>query len=122
ARLDVAGVATAEGRFETAVELLSRLHSLDPLAEDVVEASMRALYLSGRRDAALDLYRRFTEELEAELGLEPLATTRELLEQVSGDRPLSVDRQVLALGRDPRPVQPPGTLCVRVWRAAYTHE
>ncbi|HLU83505.1 MAG TPA: AAA family ATPase, partial [Trueperaceae bacterium] len=103
----MAGVATAEGRFETAVELLSRLHSLDPLAEDVVEASMRALYLSGRRDAALDLYRRFTEELEAELGLEPLATTRELLEQVSGNHPLSFERpdtaKAVAPRRDLRP-------------------
>ena len=92
AGLQVADAATAQGRFDAAVDLLTRLHTIDPLAEDVVEAAMRALYLSGRRDAALDLYRDFAEELASELGLEPLTSTRALLEQISGSRALSFER------------------------------
>lgn len=80
-----AEAATAEGRYEAAARLLTRLHAADPLAEDVVEAHMRALYLSGRREAAIAVYRRFERELADELGLEPLQSTRELYEQVASD-------------------------------------
>lgn len=94
--------ATVEGRFEDAVAALTRLRAGDPLAEDVIEASMRALYLSGRRDAALDLYQRFETDLDEELGLEPLSSTRELLDQIRDDRPLSVAQPRAATTSVPR--------------------
>ena len=102
AALRVADAATSEGRFEAAVALLARLQAGDPLAEDVVEASMRALYLSGRRDAALDLYRRFAAELRQELGLEPLLSTLELVELIGGSHPLNIARPRAAEPSAPR--------------------
>lgn len=75
-------VATARGDHQRAAELLSRLLELDPMAEDVVEALVRALYLGGRRDAAIQAYERFAQELALDLGLEPLDDTRALVEQV----------------------------------------
>ncbi len=92
ASLSEAARATSEGRYDAAAGLLARLHAEDPLAEDVVEASMRALYLNGRRDAALGLYQRFATELASELGLEPLTSTRELLRQIVADAPLDVEQ------------------------------
>ena len=91
AGLREAEAATAEGRFDDAVQVLARLRTGDPLAEDVVEATMRALYLSGRRDAALALYTSFASELASELGLEPLPSTSELLERISANQPVGVE-------------------------------
>ncbi len=92
AGLREAETATAEGRFEAAARLLSRLHAADPLAEDVVEAHMRALYLSGRREAAIAVYRRFERDLADELGLEPLESTLELYQQVAGNVAVRVSK------------------------------
>ena len=82
AAMQVADRAVAEGRYADAATLLARLSSLDPLAEDVVVALVRALYLGGRRDAALDAFERFALRLLDELGLEPLERTRALAEAV----------------------------------------
>lgn len=78
AGMRVAASAMADGRPSAAAELLSRLLALEPLAEDVLAAQVRALYLGGRREAALQTYARFAAELDVELGLEPLESTRAL--------------------------------------------
>lgn len=78
----LADARVAAGRYGDAAALLERLEALDPLAEDVVAARVRALYLAGRRDAALHAYERFAERLAADLGLEPLAATRALVAAV----------------------------------------
>lgn len=75
-------VATAGGRFDHASDLLTRLFELDPLAEDVVAALVRTLYLGGRRDAAIAVYERFENALEEELGLRPLQETTVLIDLV----------------------------------------
>ncbi len=84
-----AGVAIEEGRFDAASARLKRLLDLDPLAEDVLQPYLRALALGGRREAALTAYERFAQRLEAELGLEPLETTRELIAEVRRSAPLA---------------------------------
>ena len=77
-----ARAAIEAGRFDHACTLLERLLDLDPLAEDVLQPYLRALALGGRRQAALAAFERFASRLAEELGLEPLETTRALVEEV----------------------------------------
>lgn len=88
----------ASGRYEEAARLLARVHDADPLAEDVLAAYVRALYLAGRRDAALAAYARFERELQEELGLSPLPATAALAEAVRRG-----DALELPLARPPQP-------------------
>ncbi len=74
--------ASAQGRHGDAADRLSRLLSLDPIAEDVLAAYLRALHLAGRRDAALQAFDRFSATLREELGLDPLDTTTELADAI----------------------------------------
>src|SRR5690606_37685087 len=78
----------AAGRYEEAARLLGRVHDADPLAEDVLAAYIRALYLTGRRDAALATFARFKRELAEELGLSPLPTTAALAEVMRRGDPI----------------------------------
>ncbi len=80
----------ASGRYEEAVRLLARVHDADPLAEDVLAAYVRALYLAGRRDAALAAYDRFERDLQGELGLSPLPATTALAGAVRRGEPLEL--------------------------------
>lgn len=75
-----AATASEQGRHGEAADRLGRLLAADPIAEDVMAAYLRALYAAGRRDAALQAFERFATTLRQELGLEPLAPTRELVE------------------------------------------
>ncbi len=86
----VAAARVAAGRYADAAALLERLEALDPLAEDVVAARVRALYLAGRRDVAIQAYERFAARLHAELALEPLEATRSLVEAVRAGAPVDV--------------------------------
>jgi DNA-binding SARP family transcriptional activator len=90
AATQVADVRVLAGRYGEAAALLERLEALDPLAEDVAAALMRAHYLAGRRDAALRAYERFAARLDSELGLEPLATTRALNDAVRAGAPVNL--------------------------------
>lgn len=74
--------ASAQGRHGDAADRLSRLLSLDPIAEDVLAAYLRALHLAGRREAALQAFDRFSATLREELGLDPLDTTTELADAI----------------------------------------
>ena len=80
----------ASGRYDGAARLLETLHASDPLAEDVLYAYVQALYLAGRRDAALAAYARFETQLYDELALEPLDATRELAASVRAGAALEV--------------------------------
>jgi DNA-binding SARP family transcriptional activator len=85
-----AAAALASGRFADAAAGLGRLLELDPLAEDVVEAHVRALYLAGRREPALAAYERFAAALSDELGLAPLDATRRLADAVRRGEPVAL--------------------------------
>jgi predicted ATPase/DNA-binding SARP family transcriptional activator len=68
------------GRFDEAAKVLERILHSDPLAEDVLCEYLQTARQSGRRDRALELYRNFAKLLNEELGLEPRAETRQLVE------------------------------------------
>lgn len=78
------------GRYEEAARLLETVHEADPLAEDVLAALVRSLYLSGRRDAAMAAYGRFESALIDELGLEPLESTKDLARRIARGEPLEL--------------------------------
>lgn len=105
--LRTARAATAGGRYGAASQHLAKLLSFDPLAEEVVAAYMQALYLDGRRDAALHTYERFADYLDVELGLAPLDATSALVERIRRGEPLAL-AEVPRVGAGARawPLQP----------------
>ena len=60
----------------------------DPLAEDALKSYLLNAYLSGQRALALEVAEAFAEELEAELGGELTASTKDLLQAVETSKPL----------------------------------
>jgi DNA-binding SARP family transcriptional activator len=91
--------AASEGRVGDAIDMLRRLLATEPLAEDVLQAYLRALMLDGRRDQAVAAFGRFARLLDDELGLEPLAATRALAEAARRGEAIAVAgprRQVVA--------------------------
>lgn len=89
-----AATSLAQGRYVDAAERLGRLLELDPMAEDVLQGYLQALSYAGRRDAGVVAFDRFAQRLWTELGLEPLAPTRALVEALrrgdaAADRPPS---------------------------------
>jgi DNA-binding SARP family transcriptional activator len=91
--------AASEARVGDAIDMLRRLLATEPLAEDVLQAYLRALMLDGRRDQAVAAYGRFARLLDDELGLEPLAATRALAEAARRGEAIAVAgprRQVAA--------------------------
>src|SRR3546814_2031328 len=67
--------------------------SIDPYREGAHRHRLRALALMGRRSDALTLYREIEQRLRRDLGVEPEAATREVLEAVrSGALPAHVGK------------------------------
>lgn len=77
-----------EQQYQAATALLKRLWHDDELAEDVLQAYLRASYLAARSAAALVAFEHFKVKLERELGLAPLAETLELVAAVKRAAPL----------------------------------
>jgi TolB-like protein/DNA-binding SARP family transcriptional activator len=71
------------GGRERAIETGIRILQLDPLNERVVRKLMRLYAASGRRGAALQLYRTLTEALRSELDAEPETETRAVLAEIT---------------------------------------
>jgi DNA-binding SARP family transcriptional activator len=63
----------------------------EPLREDVQRVLMRAHADAGARARALDTYREFEQRLRRELGVEPMAETRELARDL-GRTPVPLER------------------------------
>ena len=78
ARIEAADAALAELDYADALAHTEAASTLDPFSERAQRSRMLALYALGRQHDALDSYRRFRVRLDAELGLEPTAETRQL--------------------------------------------
>jgi len=72
------------GKSDEAIATVRRLVALDPLNEEAQRLLMRLLADKGDRAAALQQYKACVEALRAELGIEPDAETRKLLEEIRG--------------------------------------
>jgi DNA-binding SARP family transcriptional activator len=97
ARLEAADAALAELDYAGALAHAESAAALDRLSERAHRERMLALYGLGRQHDALAAYRNFRELLDAELGLEPTAETRQLEGAVlRQEHPTSlVPRQIL---------------------------
>lgn len=71
--------ASAAAPNADAVAFLERVLALEPLHEEALQRLLRTLLQLGRRREARQRYEGFRERLEAEMGLEPLDATREIL-------------------------------------------
>ncbi len=86
--LRYAEVLTEQQDYALAAQVLGRLVEQDDLAEDIVRAFLQTAYLAGQRDTALSVFERFQRRLKAELDLEPLAETLDLVELIRAAKPL----------------------------------
>ena len=68
--------------YEDAIDVARLMLREDSSRESAYRGMMRYLTLLGRRDEALQVYRRACEALNAELGVEPAPETRELYEGI----------------------------------------
>jgi adenylate cyclase len=71
------------GETEAAIEAGTRILQLDPLHEPAVRRLMRLYGESGRRRAAIQLYRTLADALKAELDVQPEAETRAVFVEVT---------------------------------------
>lgn len=83
----------AGGRFQEAVGEAIALVEEHPYHENLHTQLMRALYASGRRAAALDVYQALRRRMIDDLGITPSPTTRSLHHVMLQDRP---DQRYLA--------------------------
>ena len=79
---ELSEVHEQRGAHRESLECARRQIELEPWRESAHQQAMRALVSSGQRAAALAQYERCVEILDAELGIEPEAATRELYEQI----------------------------------------
>jgi DNA-binding SARP family transcriptional activator len=78
ARLDAADAALAELDYADAMTHADAAAALDRFSERAQRTAMLALYALGRQHEALQVYRRFRDRIDSELGLEPATQTRAL--------------------------------------------
>jgi DNA-binding SARP family transcriptional activator len=79
-----ASEAENRGQYELALESLRRALELDPLRDDLTLRTMDVLGQLGRRSDVVALYRRYTDQLSRELGLDPPQEARELYARLIG--------------------------------------
>ncbi|MCA9840064.1 MAG: tetratricopeptide repeat protein [Trueperaceae bacterium] len=73
----------AQQDFTQAEAWLEQILKSDPLDEEALQVYLRVLFAAGKRAQAKEAYEQFKKELENELEVEPLATTRSLLESLN---------------------------------------
>jgi predicted ATPase/DNA-binding SARP family transcriptional activator len=88
----------ARGDVEHALRAARRWVELDPWHEAAHRQVMRALALSGRRNAALAQYEACRQTLAEELGVEPAAATRTLYECIRDGKDLTGFANLSGLG------------------------
>jgi ABC-type oligopeptide transport system substrate-binding subunit/DNA-binding SARP family transcriptional activator len=122
------------GEDDAALATALRLLGQDSLREDAHQVAMRAYCRLGRRNAALEQYRRCREIVLEELGAEPMVETIELYQEILEGR-FVVDRVPAALaaevpavpsppavGRSPLDVVAPSKLVGREEELAFLNE
>jgi DNA-binding SARP family transcriptional activator len=70
------------GEFGAALAALSRALAIDPFQEDLQREALRLHYFAGDRAGAIRRYEDFSRLLENEMGVQPMAETRALFEEI----------------------------------------
>ena len=78
----------AEKDYRAALEALDRALAFDPLQEDLQREALRFHYLSGDRAGAIRRYDQLRRLLDEELGVPPMAETRDLYQAIITDQQL----------------------------------
>jgi DNA-binding SARP family transcriptional activator/predicted ATPase len=73
----------AAGNFGAALDALSAALAIDPFQEDLQRDALRLHYYAGDRAGAIRRYEEFARQLEAEMGVQPMAETRTLMEEIT---------------------------------------
>jgi predicted ATPase len=92
------------GEFEAAIDHARRYLSIDPLHEPAHRAVMRLYAQTGQRPVALRQYEECARILQAELGVEPLAETVQLWQEIKANR-LAADSAQPAAAAETSPVE-----------------
>ncbi len=96
----------AEGNYPAALENLERAIAFDALQEDLQRAAMRLHYLAGDRAAAIRRYDALRKLLDKEMGVPPMAETRQLYDQIINDKlkndKLQIEATAVAPTKPPR--------------------
>ena len=102
------------GETERAIEIGLRILRLEPLYEPAIRRLMRLYGASGRRGAAIQLYRALADALKTELGAQPEAETRALFAELArGGEDITTDAAAEP-SRAPAPdANPPARSTVR---------
>jgi DNA-binding SARP family transcriptional activator len=74
------------GDYPAALDSLERALAFDPLQEDLQRESIRLLYLSGDRPAAIRRYDQLRRLLDEEMGVPPMLETRALYDAMINDK------------------------------------
>ncbi len=98
------------GEYRFGVHYARRLVALEPLSEEAHRDLMRLCSLAGQRSRALAHYEELLKVLRDELGVEPLAETRQLYESILSDAAKG--------GADKSEAEPIGPIIPLVGRAA----
>jgi len=75
--------------YSSALEALDRALSFDPLQEDVQRSALRVHYLAGDRTGAIRRYEALRKLLDDEMGIPPMAETRQLYDAIIRDQLIS---------------------------------
>ena len=103
----LAGAAEEGDDLRLAVHYSRERFALDPLSEEAARALIRRLARAGDRASAVASYRALRTGLRRDLGIEPSAETRTLVEEIESDVP-----------RDAA-LRPPPALPAALWRADF---
>ncbi len=117
AHSDLADYYELHGDFQAARRHALRQLELDPWREEAHCQMMRALALDGQRSAALAQYETCRRVLAEELGVEPSAKTRELVEQIRAGKLKTKDESPSSMSNCPHP-QPARIVDVLSWTRA----
>jgi DNA-binding SARP family transcriptional activator len=77
-------LCSADGEHDEAIAAARRLVLLDPFGERSHQSLMRALAANGRRNEAVQHYRRLEKDLRRELGVQPELETQQLAREILG--------------------------------------
>jgi len=86
----------AQGRADNVISELAELADKYPLREPLREQLITALYVSGRQSDALEALRRLRATLADELGIDPVASIRELEARMLRQEPLTPPADAVA--------------------------
>lgn len=99
--------ARRKGEIGRAIETARKVLAIDPWREDIVRRIMAMRYETGDRAGALSEFVRFSEQLSAEMGIQPMVETASVAEQIVQGRAVDDDDEApqvnvsrLALRRD----------------------